>query len=69
MYHKLKGLISRIICGGKRSMSKKENEKGKMNKTGWVYVLGDFFLIIFIEVGLMYNVVSFRCPVKWISYT
>lgn len=42
MYHKLKGLKSRIICG-KRSMSKKENEKGKMNKTSWVYVLGDFF--------------------------
>ena len=44
MYRKLKGLISRIICGGKRSMSKKENEKGKMNKTSWVYVLGDNFL-------------------------
>lgn len=27
MYHKLKGLNSRIICGGKRSMSKKENER------------------------------------------
>lgn len=50
-------------------MSKKENEKGKMNKTSWVYVLGDFFLIIFIEEQLMHNVVSFRCPVKWISYT
>ena len=28
-------------------MSKKENEKGKMNKTGWVYVLGDFFFNYF----------------------
>ena len=47
MYHKLKGLISRIICGGKRSMSKKENEKGKMNKTSWVYVLRDYFFYFY----------------------
>ena len=28
-------------------MSKKENEKGKMNKTSWVYVLRDCYFFYF----------------------
>ena len=29
-------------------MSKKENEKGKMNKTSWVYVLRDCYFFLFL---------------------